>query len=440
MSRFGADAARATVLHPWFFDVLHVDGRDLLDEPLSTRIAVLERIAPEHRIPGEITADAAVAERVSREALAAGHEGVVVKAVGSAYAAGRRGSNWIKVKPVHTYDLVVLACEWGSGRRTGLLSNLHLGALDPAGEFGEPGGYVMVGKTFKGLTDALLRWQTEKLPGDRGAAHGGHRLGGARHRGGDRDRRRAAIDALSGRHRAAVRPRQALPRRQDGGGGRHDPDAARRCCVRSLCRFSAGRTVALNTGAGLHQPSVATAEYGLAQGIRKEATMSAETGIDQGRSAFQEHRWTEAYENFREADHSGGLPAADLERLATAEILTGESTAGLDTLTRAHEEYLVMGDVESAARCAGWMGMQLMFMGERARAGGWFARGQRLWMNWPSRAPCRACCSSRRASANFTAAIRRARCRLSPALPNSASGSTTRTCPRWASSARARPP
>ncbi|GKV71517.1 ATP-dependent DNA ligase [Pseudarthrobacter sp. NCCP-2145] len=163
MSRFGADAARTTVLHPWFFDVLHIDGRDLLDEPLSTRIGVLERIAPEHRIPGEITADPDVAERVSHDALAAGHEGVVVKAVGSAYAAGRRGSNWIKVKPVLTYDLVVLACEWGSGRRTGLLSNLHLGALDPSGEFGKPGGYVMVGKTFKGLTDALLRWQTERF-------------------------------------------------------------------------------------------------------------------------------------------------------------------------------------------------------------------------------------------------------------------------------------
>jgi DNA ligase-1 len=163
MSRFGANAARTTLLHPWFFDVLHIDGRDLLDEPLSTRIGVLERIAPGHRIPGKITADAAVAERVSRDALAAGHEGVVVKAVGSAYAAGRRGSNWIKVKPVLTYDLVVLACEWGSGRRTGLLSNLHLGALDPVGEFGEPGGYVMVGKTFKGLTDALLQWQTERF-------------------------------------------------------------------------------------------------------------------------------------------------------------------------------------------------------------------------------------------------------------------------------------
>lgn len=161
MSRFGAEAARETLLHPWFFDVLHVDGRDLLDEPLSTRLAELERIAGEHRIPGEVTADPEVAERVSREALAAGQEGVVVKAIDSRYAAGRRGSSWVKVKPVHTYDLVVLAVEWGSGRRQGLLSNIHLGARDPEGEFGEPGGFVMVGKTFKGLTDKLLAWQTE---------------------------------------------------------------------------------------------------------------------------------------------------------------------------------------------------------------------------------------------------------------------------------------
>jgi DNA ligase-1 len=163
MSRFGADAARETLLHPWFFDVLHVDGRDLLEEPLSARIAELERIAPEYRVHGEITADPEVAQRVSREALVAGQEGVVVKAIGSPYAAGRRGSSWVKVKPVHTYDLVVLACEWGSGRRQGWLSNLHLGALDADGEFGEPGGYVMVGKTFKGLTDALLAWQTERF-------------------------------------------------------------------------------------------------------------------------------------------------------------------------------------------------------------------------------------------------------------------------------------
>ncbi|GAT72384.1 ATP-dependent DNA ligase [Microbacterium hydrocarbonoxydans] len=164
MSRFGADVSRELVLRPWFFDVLHVDGRDLIDEPLSTRLAELERVAGEWRMPGIVTDDADAAERLSREALAAGHEGVLVKAVDSAYTAGRRGKSWVKVKPVLTYDLVVLGAEWGSGRRRGWLSNLHLGARDPDGEFGEPGGYVMVGKTFKGLTDELLRWQTETFP------------------------------------------------------------------------------------------------------------------------------------------------------------------------------------------------------------------------------------------------------------------------------------
>ncbi|HET8927269.1 MAG TPA: ATP-dependent DNA ligase [Microbacterium sp.] len=163
MSRFGAHA-RETVLRPWFFDILHVDGRDLLDQPLAVRRAELERVAADYRIPGEVTADPAVAERVAAEALAAGHEGVVVKAIDAPYAAGRRGASWLKVKPVHTFDLVVLAAEWGYGRRTGWLSNLHLAARDPAGEFGEPGAFVMVGKTFKGLTDALLRWQTERFP------------------------------------------------------------------------------------------------------------------------------------------------------------------------------------------------------------------------------------------------------------------------------------
>lgn len=161
MSRFGAQSARETLLHPWFFDVLHIDGRDLLDEPLRVRREELGRIAPAHRIPGEVTADPEVAERVAAAALAAGHEGVVVKAIDSPYAAGRRGASWLKVKPVHTFDLVVLAAEWGYGRRTGWLSNLHLGALDETGEFG--GGFVMVGKTFKGLTDALLTWQTARF-------------------------------------------------------------------------------------------------------------------------------------------------------------------------------------------------------------------------------------------------------------------------------------
>jgi DNA ligase-1 len=164
MSRFGADAPREMVLAPWFFDVLHVDGRDLIDEPLRARREVLGRIAPAHRIPGEITADPVVARRVMDESLAAGHEGVVVKAIGSPYAAGRRGRSWVKVKPVHTYDLVVLAAEWGSGRRRGWLSNLHLGAYDPEGVAGRPGGFVMVGKTFKGLTDEILRWQTVTFP------------------------------------------------------------------------------------------------------------------------------------------------------------------------------------------------------------------------------------------------------------------------------------
>lgn len=164
MSRFGADASRELALRPWFFDLLHVDGRDLIDEPLATRLAELDRVAGGWRMPGTVTADAATAEQVSRDALAAGHEGVVVKAIDSPYAAGRRGKSWVKVKPVLTYDLVVLGAEWGSGRRQGWLSNLHLGAHDPAGEFGDPGGFVMVGKTFKGLTDELLRWQTETFP------------------------------------------------------------------------------------------------------------------------------------------------------------------------------------------------------------------------------------------------------------------------------------
>ena len=142
----------------FLFDVLHVDGEDLLDTPLHERIARLEQIAPAHRIPGVFTTDPAVAQQVLDDALAAGHEGVVVKDADSLYAAGRRGKAWRKVKPVRTYDLVVLGAEWGHGRRQGWLSNLHLGARDP-----ESGAFVMVGKTFKGLTDELLRWQTDAL-------------------------------------------------------------------------------------------------------------------------------------------------------------------------------------------------------------------------------------------------------------------------------------
>lgn len=164
MSRFGARSAREAVLQVQFFDVLHAGGRDLIDEPLRERRRVLEQIAGDAVVRAVVTANPELAERTFQEAIAAGHEGVIVKAIGAPYAAGRRGSDWIKVKPVHTYDLVVLAAEWGYGRRSGWLSNLHLGARDPDGQFGDPGGFVMVGKTFKGLTDETLRWQTERFP------------------------------------------------------------------------------------------------------------------------------------------------------------------------------------------------------------------------------------------------------------------------------------
>ena len=148
----------AGALKPRFFDCLHVDGVDLLDAPLRERLDALQKVAGEHRIPGLLDATAEQAAALLDDALAAGHEGVMVKSLGSPYAAGRRGKSWQKVKPAHTLDLVVLAVEWGYGRRTGKLSNIHLGARDPDG--GEP---IMVGKTFKGMTDQLLDWQTERF-------------------------------------------------------------------------------------------------------------------------------------------------------------------------------------------------------------------------------------------------------------------------------------
>ncbi len=141
-----------------FFDILHVDGEDLLDTPLKERSARLEAAAPGLKIPGTFTNDPTQAQTVLDESLAAGHEGVVVKDADSLYIAGRRGKAWRKVKPVRTYDLVVLGAEWGHGRRQGWLSNLHLGARDP-----ETGDFVMVGKCFKGLTDTLLEFQTKEL-------------------------------------------------------------------------------------------------------------------------------------------------------------------------------------------------------------------------------------------------------------------------------------
>ncbi|MEV0720298.1 ATP-dependent DNA ligase [Asanoa sp. NPDC050611] len=161
-ARRGAPATPAVDgvrLTPYFFDVLHIDGADLLDAPGVERWAALETALPEAlRVPRTMVDGPERAHDFYAKALDAGHEGVVVKAGGAAYDAGRRGSAWVKVKPRHTLDLVVLAVEWGSGRRTGWLSNLHLGARDP-----RTGGFVMLGKTFKGLTDELLRWQTERF-------------------------------------------------------------------------------------------------------------------------------------------------------------------------------------------------------------------------------------------------------------------------------------
>ncbi|MBI2695854.1 ATP-dependent DNA ligase [Mycobacterium nebraskense] len=163
-SRFGrsVDVAAARAAQPlsvFFFDILHRDGADLLDAPTAERLAALDALVPAaQRVDRLVTSDPAAASGFLDATLAAGHEGVLAKAPDAPYQAGRRGAGWLKVKPVHTLDLVVLAVEWGSGRRSGKLSNIHLGARDPAS-----GEFVMVGKTFKGMTDAMLDWQTARF-------------------------------------------------------------------------------------------------------------------------------------------------------------------------------------------------------------------------------------------------------------------------------------
>ncbi len=143
----------------YLFDVLHIDGTDLLDEPTARRLAMLDRVVPQaHRVQRCTTADPDAAREFLADTLRHGHEGIVAKSLTAPYEAGRRGAAWLKVKPVHTLDLVVLAVEWGSGRRRGWLSNIHLGARDP-----DNGGFVMLGKTFKGMTDEMLAWQTERF-------------------------------------------------------------------------------------------------------------------------------------------------------------------------------------------------------------------------------------------------------------------------------------
>ncbi|MEM7324895.1 MAG: ATP-dependent DNA ligase [Actinomycetota bacterium] len=159
MSALGTESDDAAGgLRPYFFDLMFLDGRSLIDQPLTDRRRLLEELAPDHVVPQLFTDTPGEAQDHLDAALAKGHEGVMVKAADSVYEAGRRGKTWRKVKPVHTLDLVVLAAEWGHGRRRGWLSNLHLGARDPRTD-----EFVMVGKTFKGLTDKLLTWQTEQF-------------------------------------------------------------------------------------------------------------------------------------------------------------------------------------------------------------------------------------------------------------------------------------
>ncbi len=154
-----ADSEQRLPLSLFCFDLLHVDGRDLLDEPLSERVAVMESVLPATLIVPRVTAtDQAAVDDAFARAVGAGFEGVVVKKLHAPYAAGRRDSGWVKLKPRHTFDLAVIAAEWGYGRRQGWLSNLHLAARDP-----RTGSLVMLGKTFKGLTDAMLTWQTEQF-------------------------------------------------------------------------------------------------------------------------------------------------------------------------------------------------------------------------------------------------------------------------------------
>ncbi|MEO8518038.1 MAG: ATP-dependent DNA ligase [Dermatophilaceae bacterium] len=171
-SRTDPEVARArTPLTAYLFDVLHLDGVDLVEEPGRARRTALEAFVPSSHLTPRIQVDDVsdplqleAAEAFADDAVARGHEGVVVKADDATYDMGRRGSAWVKVKPVHTLDLVILAVERGNGRRSGWLSNIHLGARDPHGRFGPEDGFVMLGKTFKGLTDEMLRWQTTELP------------------------------------------------------------------------------------------------------------------------------------------------------------------------------------------------------------------------------------------------------------------------------------
>ena len=224
----GPRASPSIALRPWFFDILHLDGRDLIDEPLATRLALLEAVAGPSRMPGIVTDEPEAAAELSREALAAGHEGVMIKARRlrrmRRAAAARAGSRSSRCSPS------ISSCSPSSGARAGAPASSRTCTSAPAtreGAFGAPGGFVMVGKTFKGLTDELLRWQTVALPDDRDPSLGLRGARAPRDRRRDRDRRRAALVPVSRRRRAPVRPRQGISPRQVAGRGRHDLEPRR---------------------------------------------------------------------------------------------------------------------------------------------------------------------------------------------------------------------
>ncbi len=229
VARRDVEAAHAAVpLRLTLFDALHLDGDDLIDLPSSARRSQLESAAGELVVPRHTVNDPADPDDVTAaglfaaDALARGHEGVVVKSLASAYTMGRRGAGWVKVKPRITLDLVILAAEWGHGRRTGVLSNLHLGARDPAGTYGAPGGFVMLGQDVQ-RTDGCHAGLANRATA--GAVDRWHPLSGrrpARIGGGGRVRRRADLAALPGRARAAVRSRAGPSARQVRRRGRHD--------------------------------------------------------------------------------------------------------------------------------------------------------------------------------------------------------------------------
>ena len=204
------------------FDVLHLDGVDLIDRADRERRAALELVAPHLAVSRVVTNDADQAQAFYDDVLARGHEGLMAKSLDAPYAAGARGSAWLKIKAAHTLDLVVLAVERGSGRRSKWLSNIHLGARDPTS-----GGFVMLGKTFKGMTDEILEWQTRTFDALAIRARRLHRVRAS----GDRRRncvqRRAAKPALPGRFRAAACTRRALPTGQESERGRYDRARAR---------------------------------------------------------------------------------------------------------------------------------------------------------------------------------------------------------------------